>query len=128
MPPSARQQVRLDSVVAGAGHPDLATMLRSRYAAGSSLEALARDTGLGRAALRQALEAAGVSLRGQGHTTRAGRHARALRADLEAAGRVGTDDLRSWLRSRRDAGWTLAQLGEAVGHSGHWVRWRLDAA
>jgi hypothetical protein len=28
----------------------------------------------------------------------------------------------------RSESWTLAVLAAAVGHSGHWVRWRLDRA
>lgn len=123
-----RQQDRIDGVVADAGFADLAAMLRSRYAAGAGLESLAEETGLGRSTLRKSMEAAGVTLRAQGQNTRAGRQARARRAEVAAASRVGTDDLISWLRTRREEGWTLARLGEAVGHSSHWVRWRLDQA
>lgn len=51
---------------------------------------------------------------------------RAARADEVAAARVGTDDLVAWLTERRLAGRTLTELASAVGHSTHWVRWRLE--
>lgn len=95
------------------------------YDEGASLAQLASQTGLGRARLRAELRAAGVDTRSAGHTTAAGRPSRAVAADAEAAVRVGTDDLIDWLQTRRTEGWTLAALGRAVGHSSHWVKWRL---
>lgn len=42
-------------------------------------------------------------------------------------GIAGGGDLAGWLRERHTAGWSLSRLGHAVGHSTHWVRWRLEA-
>ena len=103
----SEQQAALAGVVVDAGFPDLASMLRSRYVGGASLESLAAETGLGRSALRNAMEAAGVVLRAQGQNTDAGRRARVRRAEVAAAARVGTDDLPAWLRivGRRAGRW-----------------------
>jgi hypothetical protein len=60
---------------------------------------------------------AGITARPTGRNTPAGKRSRALAADLSL-----------WLRQRRLEGWTLGRLGAAVGHSGHWVRWRIDKA
>lgn len=122
---AARRAAELAAVVAAAGVPDLSTYLRTAYGGGASLATLARATGLGRERLRHALTEAGVPPRAQGATPAAGRAGRARKAERRAADRVGTDDLSGWLQARRDAGWSLARLGEAVGHSGHWVSWRL---
>jgi hypothetical protein len=89
---------------------------------------LGRATGLGRRRLRAAMAEAGIAPLPSGRNTSGGKRSRAAAADRRAADRVGTGDLREWLRQRRSDGWTLAQLGAAVGHSGHWVRWRLDRA
>lgn len=83
---------------------------------------------MGREALRSEMMAAGISVRPPGHNTPGGKRSRARRADDRAAERVGTEDLHRWLSSRATAGWTLTELAEAVGHSTHWIRWRLDAA
>ncbi len=123
----ARQRARLAALVAEAGSDDLSELLCARYADGGSLDSLARETGLGRAALRGAMDEAGIEVRGRGRTTDTGRRSRVQLASARAAVHVGTDDLTAWLRTRRAAGSTLAQLGDAVGHSGHWVRWRLEA-
>lgn len=123
----AQRRERLDEVVSRAGSTDLPAYLRARYANDASLEQLARETGLGRSNLRQVMSAAGITLRVPGSTTAQGRRSRADVAEAEAATRVGTDDLLAWLAARRAEGWTLERLGRAVGHSGHWVRWRLDA-
>ena len=104
---------------------DLHAFLRREYAAGASLESLARATGLGRARLREALTAAGVTPRPTGQNTSTGKRSRALAADTAAAAAVGTDDLHRWLMDRYAEGWPLTRLAAAVGHSTHWVRWRL---
>lgn len=122
-----RRNERLASRLNSLGAIDLVTYLRDAYAAGAGLEDLARATGLGRSRLRAALVDAGVTVRGTGTNTLAGKRARAEAAEAEAAARVGTDDLAAWLRQRRAAGWTLTRLGAAVGHSTHWVRRRLPA-
>ncbi|GAA2483558.1 hypothetical protein [Winogradskya humida] len=123
----ARRERDLADRLARLGHAALEDYLRSAYAAGASLEALAAATGLGRARLRAALDRAGVALRPTGINSATGRRSRAVAAELRAAQRLGTEDLPGWLRQRRAAGWTLGRLAEAVGHSTHWVRWRLDA-
>lgn len=110
------------------GTPDLSTFLRTEYAAGASLQTLARTTGLGRNRLRAALTAAGIMVRSTGHNSAAGKRSRAEAADAAAAARVGTDDLHRWLTDCYDQGWSLTRLAAAVGHSTHWVRWRLDTA
>lgn len=122
----ARRSALLAEVIESAGFSDLGEMLRARYAAGASLEALARETGLGRDALRRALDDAGIRLRAPGQNTDAGRRSRARAADLAAGQRLGTDDLLGWLQARRDEGWTLQQIGKSVGHSYHWVSARLN--
>lgn len=109
------------------GFADLHDYLRSAHAAGASLDLLARTTGLGRATLRQELDAAGVRVRSTGRNTAEGKRSRAKQAERIAAELVGTDDLTQWLRERRDSGWSLSQLGRATGRSYHWVAWRLDA-
>ncbi|MGX6604531.1 hypothetical protein ACWKSP_20715 [Micromonosporaceae bacterium Da 78-11] len=108
------------------GHSTLAGYLRSAYATGASLETLAMTTGLGRARLRAELDAAGVQVRATGINTAAGRRSRAVAAEQAAAQRLRTDDLHGWLRDRRADGWPLTRLAAAVGHSTHWVQWRLS--
>lgn len=117
---AARQRLAEES-----GAPDLSAYLRARYAAGASLEQLARETAMGRESLRAAMQAARICLRSRGVNTPAGKSARAAIAELEAAAHIGTDDLRGWLQARRDEGWTLQRLAGAVNHSSPWVRVRL---
>jgi hypothetical protein len=117
-------QTRLDAL----GATSLGDYLRTAYAAGASLEQLGRATGLGWARLREELARAGVVVRSPGDTSPQGRRSRAEHADAAAAARVGTDDLHRWLTERRAAGATLTELAATVGHSTHWVRWRLAAA
>ncbi len=112
-------------MLAKANAPTLDDYLRAAYATGSSLDDLARATGLGRAHLRAAMTAAGITIRPAGTNTGEGKWARTRRADQAAAAKVGTQDLPGWLTERREQGWTLVQLAAAVGHSTHWVRWRL---
>jgi len=69
---------------------------------------------------------AGISIRPIGLNIPEGRQSRAAQADTVAAARVGTDDLLRWLRQRWSSGASLTELGKAVGHSAHWVRWRLE--
>lgn len=123
---AARRRHDLAARLRGLGHDGLADYLRTAYAEGASLEALAATTGLGRARLRTELDAAGVEIRATGINTAAGRRSRAITAELAAARRLGTTDLHTWLHDRRTAGWPLTRLA-AVGHSTHWVRWRLEA-
>ena len=120
-----RQQLAERLVALGAS--DLPSYLRAAYGAGGSLEALGRTTGLGRRRLREALIQAGVLIRPSGANTTAGKQARAHETDARAAERPGVSDLHAWLRDRRADGWTLQRVGEATGHSGHWVSWRLQA-
>lgn len=108
------------------GAPSLASYVRQAYAAGASLDALGGATGLGRQRLRAAMTDAGITICVRGATTLAGGRTRVDTADTAAARRVGTDDLHGWLRARRSEGATLTELAAAVGHSPHWVRWRLD--
>lgn len=109
------------------GAVDLHNYLRERYAAGASLEALAKETGLGRGRLRDAVSSAGIAVRGTGATTLPGRRSRALAVEASAAARVGAPDLLQWLTAQRDAGRTLAELGHALGRSVPWVRGRIRA-
>jgi len=120
-----RRGERLEARLADLGAAGLGDYLRQAYAAGGNVEDLARATGLGRERLRQALADAGVTVRPTGTNTASGKRARARAAEAAAAARLGTDDLIHWLSQRRDAGWTLTQLAAQVGHSTHWVRWRL---
>lgn len=119
---------RLAALLADLGEPDLGSYLRSAYAAGASLDSLGRRTGLGSARLRRALDDAGVQLRPGGVNTAAGKRSRARDAEARAALVLGVPDLRGWLRARRAEGASLAELARAVGHTSHWVRWRLDDA
>jgi len=54
-----------------------------------------------------------------------GKRSRAETGTSAAAPRVGAVDLGIWLNERHVAGWSLRELGAVVGHSTHWVRWRL---
>lgn len=123
---AARHQ-QLAGRLAALGAKDLPSYLRSAYAEGASLDTLAGATGMGWAQLRKALAEAGVQVRPTGINTTEGKRSRALTADARAAAQLGVADLHGWLRDRHAEGWTLVQLGRAVGHSSHWVRWRLDA-
>lgn len=121
----AREQ-QLRKRLAGLGHAELDGYLRATYGAGGSLALLAAETGLGRASLRSALLAAGVQVRPSGSNTADGRRCRARAADAAAAQHLGVADIRGWLTGRYRDGWSLQKLAAAVGHSSHWVRWRLD--
>ncbi|MGI8528826.1 MAG: hypothetical protein ACR2KO_05040 [Geodermatophilaceae bacterium] len=110
------------------GGSDLGEYLRATYAAGAGLADLRAATGLGTLRLREAMTAAGIVIRRPGDTTPAGRRSRAQASERSAAARVGTDDSTDWLAERYAAGSSLSALAEAVGHSWHWVRWRLPAA
>lgn len=123
----ARREAQLAQRLASLGITDLGDYLRSAHDAGVSLQTMAGVTGLGRTRLRRALIEAGVDERPPGWNSPAGKRSRALAADAAAARRVGTQDIRAWLRERRAQGWSLAQLGHAVDRSGRWVRWRLDS-
>jgi len=123
-----RREAHLAALLIERGAPDLSTFLRAEYAAGASLQTLAQLTGLGRNRLRADLAAAEITVRPTGCNTPAGKRSRAQAADAAAAARVGTGDLHGWLTARYDQGWSLTRLAAAVGHSAHWVRWRLDAA
>lgn len=123
----AARHRQLAGRLAALGAMDLPSYLRSAYAEGASLDSLAEATGLGRVQLRQALAEAGVQVRSTGINTTKGKRSRALTADARAADQLGVADLHGWLRDRYAEGWTLVQLGRAVGHSSHWVSWRLDA-
>lgn len=125
---AARRERQLAVRLEQLGHRTLHAYLRAAYAAGASLATLACSTDLGRGRLRQEVEAAGIVVRPTGHNTESGKRSRALATEASAATGVGTDDLSSWLAERHAAGWTLTRLGAAVGHSTHWVRWRLPVA
>jgi hypothetical protein len=122
---AAQREEALAQQLRDLGADNLTDYLRRACANGVSLRELARITGLGWSTLRRECESAGISVRTAGASSGAQQQARARRADAEAACRVGTDDLIGWLRGRRDAGWSLARLADAVGHSAHWVRSRI---
>lgn len=124
-----RQQVRdqqLADRLLALGETDLAHYLRGAYAGGASLQSLGRSTGLGRARLREALHDAGVPVRPPGANTAAGHRSRAVTADARAAEQLRTPDLHQWLQDHAAQGWSLSRLAATVGHSTHWVRWRLE--
>jgi len=121
-----QRNAALGKVLENSGSLGLSSYLRKRYQQGANLAELAGETGLGRARLRAEMNAAGILVRSRGQNTPEGRRSRALTADAAAAERVDTDDLVGWLRTRRDEGWTLSALGTVVGHSSHWVKWRLQ--
>lgn len=122
-----RRHEELTSRLESLGHDSLHDYLRSAYQAGASLQELSRVTGLGRDRLRQEFCDAGLAVRPPGSNTAAGKASRALAAEVAAGIRVGTDDLPGWLADHHDAGWSLTRLAAAVGHSTHWVRWRLPS-
>jgi hypothetical protein len=124
---SLRREMRRQKRLAQLGYASIDGYLQDAYAAGASLEILAKFTGLGRAPLRQAMLDAGIVIRPSGANTSEGKRSRARRAEAAAAERVGTDNIRRWLNEQRAKGQTLAQLGVAVDHSAPWVRWRLDS-
>ena len=124
---AARRERRLAARLEHLGATGLHDYLRTAYAAGASLESLAGETGLGREGLRREIQDADIAVRRPGRNTAAGKRARALSADQVAADRVGTRDLVAWLAERRAAGWSLTRLAAAVGHSTHWIRWRLPS-
>lgn len=107
------------------GATTLDEYLRQAYTAGVGVDRLSRDTGLGRVRLRSAMADAGIPVRRPGHQSAEAKRSRARTAEAVAAVRVGTDDLHRWLADRHTEGWTLTRLADAVGHSTHWVRWRL---
>lgn len=109
------------------GHPSLHDFLRCAHSDGASLDDLARQTGLGRARLRQEVRAAGIEARAVGSNSAAAKRSRAVTHEAAAARRVGAGDIHTWLTERRSQGWSLGQLAAAVGHSSPWVRIRLSA-
>ncbi len=121
-----RRAETLERRLTASGAPSLAEFLRREYERGASLAELARSTGLGRARLRHAMDAATITVRSTGATTPAGRRSRAVEADAAAAASVGTDDIVRWLDEHRTAGWSLIRLARSVGHSTQWVKWRLE--
>lgn len=118
----AALSARLDQL----GIADLGCWLRATYADGASLSNLAETLGIGQQRLRSELERAGVTLRDRGTNSAQGKRSRAIANEQLAAQRVGTDDLNAWLSEQHRRGVTLSELGRRVGHSSHWVRWRVD--
>jgi len=122
---AAQRDVALTRRLRALGIDSLADYLRQEYAAGASLRSLAGRTGLGWARLRREIDAAGITVRSPGLSVAQQRQALVRLADTETARRIGTDDLRGWLRERRAAGWSLTQLAKATGRSRHWIQSRL---
>ncbi len=125
------RQTQLEARLAALGYPGgaaaLGDYLQDAYTAGASLKQLRATTGLGRDRLRAVLLATGVVLRPRGVNTAVGHRSRAHTADTQAAARVGTDDLPAWITERHARGWSLTRLARELGHSTHWVRWRLES-
>jgi hypothetical protein len=121
-----RQAEHVAEQLLALGATALDEYLRQAYSAGASLDQLSRDTGLGRVRLRRAMVAAGIPVRPPGHQNAEAKRSRARTAEAVAAARVGSENLTRWLTERRNQGWTLTRLAAAVGHSPHWVRWRLE--
>ncbi|GAA0221102.1 MucR family transcriptional regulator [Cryptosporangium japonicum] len=108
------------------GYHDLDSCLRALYVDQHlGLEPLSHRLGVGRAVLRNLLTEAGIPLHATGDTGAAGRRARAVRNEADAAARVGTTDLATWLAARRAQGATMAELAAELGRSLPWVRQRL---
>jgi len=122
---AAENKRALGTLLHRRGFATLHDLLRTSYADGADLEALARTTGLGRVRLRQEVAAAGIVVRATGHNTAASKHARATINDAEAAQRVGADDLYLWLDVRRQEGVSVAGLARELGRSVPWVNNRL---
>jgi hypothetical protein len=120
-----QRQRHLDAVVTAAGAASLHELLRERYGSGAGLDQLMKLTGLGRTRLRAELAGAGVAVRPSGVNNPASRQARAARNDATVAARVGTRDIRSWLRTQRRAGVPLRDLAQRTGRSIPWVQARL---
>ena len=120
-----RRDDKLADRLTALGTTSLSEYLRAAYSRGASLDDLRRATGLGQSRLRREMSTAEIIVRSPGYNTAAGKRSRAHAAEAAAAARVGTDDLVAWLSERRASGWTLTRLAAAVGHSTHWVRWRL---
>lgn len=123
---ATHRDVLLTARLAELGATSLHGYLREAYAQGASLARLSRDTGLGHVRLRAAMADADITIRPRGHQPAVARRSRARTAERAAAARIGTDDVVRWIADRHAQGWTLSRLAAAVGHTTHWVRWRLD--
>lgn len=110
------------------GIDELGPWLCATYTHGTSLADLADTLGIGHQRLRSELKRAGVDLRPQGANSARGKRSRAIANEQRAAQRVGTDDLKAWLNEQHRCGASLSELARRVGHSTHWVRWRLDSS
>lgn len=121
----ARREQALASTLDKGGYANLHEFLRRSYAEGADLEALARSTGLGRARLRREVVAAGITVRAVGQNTAEAKRSRAAANDAQAARRVGSHDIYTWLCARRNEGWSVARLSREVGRSVPWVNDRL---
>jgi hypothetical protein len=119
------RQDQLAQLITDSGALDLPDLLRSAYTDGATLESLAQLTGLGRRRLREALTAAGVTIRRTGRNVPASKQRRSQLVDARVADHVGTTDVRSWLIKQRESGFTLAALARQTGRSIPWVRSRL---
>jgi hypothetical protein len=122
---ATRRSAALEQLVLDLGAPDLATLIRTRYEAGASLEGLQRLTKMSREHLRAQLLHAGAELRGSGQNTPVAKHQRAANVDARVAAKIGTADIANWLQEQRAARRTLADLAATTGRSVPWVRSRL---
>ncbi|MFI6908405.1 hypothetical protein ACIBKY_44595 [Nonomuraea sp. NPDC050394] len=117
---------RLREALRERGYPEVGQGLIALYGQGRiGMEALARQLGVGRGTLRDALVEQGVALRASGATTDTGRRSRITANIAKAAAAVGAADLRRWLRERRAEGWSLRRLAERLDRSVPWVQARL---
>lgn len=117
---------RLSEALRARGYATTGRSLRALYLERpTSLEALAAELGVGRQVLRRALSAHAIPIRSTGLNTAQGRRARIALNIAEAAARVRTPDLFTWLATRRRAGWSLVRIAAALDRSVPWVRNRL---
>lgn len=112
------------ALVTSAGHLSLGEFLSAEYAAGASLDALAKLLHLGRANLVNELETAGVEVRRPGVRLHANQ-GRADRIDVSVAERLGVGDISAWLRDRHASGESQHSLARVTGRSIPWVRSRI---
>jgi len=124
---SAARSTEMEQRLSEHGAADAETFARGAYESGCSLDEVAGLLGIGRQSVRSILDATGTPRRSVGANTADGKRARVRSADRAVAERLGIDDLAAWLIEQRRNGTSLAQLGRLVGHSSHWVRWRLEA-
>lgn len=121
-----QRSTRLQQRLTANGIDDLDRYLRAAYRNGTSVDQLVTITGASRARVRNVLRDSDIHIRNPGANTPAGKRSRAVAADAQAAALLGIEDLPAWLTERHEQGVSLTKLARTVGHSSHWVRWRIN--